>query len=168
MIYCIDTSALIDLDREYSLEVFPTLWEKHIVGLIDEGRLIATEEIKTELKKQDDELRKWIMDNCKSMFYPTETPVMGKVGEILSRFPNLINPAKPDKNYADPFVIALALEIPNLFDNISSLDEVMVITHERFTNNLNGPKMPDICRQFDLKVGKLIQLFKSEQWKIGI
>ncbi len=102
MIYCIDTSALIDLDRDYSLDVFPSLWEKHSVGLVEERRLVATEEIKTELQKQDDDLYRWLKNHCKQMFYPTTSPVMAKVGEILSQYKNLVNPEKPDKNHADP------------------------------------------------------------------
>jgi len=52
MIYCMDTSAFIRLDRDYSREVFPSLWDEFIVGLVNEGRLIATEEAKEELKRK--------------------------------------------------------------------------------------------------------------------
>jgi hypothetical protein len=44
----------------------------------------------------------------------------------------------------------------------------MVITYEKFTGNLRGPKMPDICKYYGLKVGRLIDIFKNEGWKIGM
>ena len=56
--YVIDTSALIDIFREYSSEVFPTLW-KDIEKLIKQRLLIAPKEVLNELKRKDDELSKW-------------------------------------------------------------------------------------------------------------
>lgn len=44
MIYCMDTSAFIRLDRDYSRDVFPSLWDDFITGIVNGGRLIATEE----------------------------------------------------------------------------------------------------------------------------
>jgi hypothetical protein len=64
MIYCIDTSALIDLDRLYSKDVFPSLWEKHLVEIVEEGRLISPYEVREELERKDDELWNWIKVNC--------------------------------------------------------------------------------------------------------
>jgi hypothetical protein len=167
MIYCIDTSALINLDREYSYEVFPSLWDDFITHLVEEGRLIATEEVKEDLKKRDDELFNWVMKHCDMMFIKTNTLVMERVRLILAQFKNFINPEKPDKNFSDPFVIALALEAQNILPYVDGETEIMVITYERFTGNLHGPKMPDICKYYGLKVGKLIDIFKVEGWKIG-
>lgn len=93
---------------------------------------------------------------------------MNRVREIMDRFPNLINPNNPTHNQADPFVIALALETGNVLPGIEPDSETMVITYEKYTGNLNGPKMPDICKYYGLKVGKLIDIFKTEGWRIGI
>jgi len=166
VIYCIDTSALIDLDRDYSEEVFPPLWE-NLINLVNESRLIAAEEVKEDLKRGDDTLYNWIIQHCSQMFIPTNTEIMNQVVKITNRFSNLIDENKPSKNQADPFVIALALEVLNRYSHISPNTKIMVITHEKFTGNLNGPKMPDICRFYDLKVGKLIDIFKTEGWRIG-
>ena len=61
MIYSIDTSALIDLDRWYSYEVFAPLWDNNFVALVNEGRLIASVEVRDELRKGDDFLYRWVM-----------------------------------------------------------------------------------------------------------
>lgn len=167
VIYNIDTSALIDLDKYYSYEVFPSLWDNFIINLVNEGRLIATEEVKEDLKRVDDDLYNWIMQRCSQIFIPTNLEIMNRVNEIINRFPNLIDKDKPGKNQADPFVIALALEVPNICSIFNQGAEIMVVTHEKFTGNLSGPKMPDICRFYGLKVGKLINIFKTEEWRIG-
>jgi DNA-directed RNA polymerase subunit H (RpoH/RPB5) len=168
MIYCLDTSAFIRLDRDYSREVFPSLWDDFIIGLVNEERLIATEEVKEELKRKDDELFKWVKEHCSKTFIKTDTIVMNRVKEIMERFPNLINPNNPTHNQADPFVIALALETGNVLSDIDRDSETMVITYEKYTGNLNGPRLPDICKYYNLKVGKLIDIFKAEGWRIGI
>ncbi len=167
MIYSIDTSALIDLDRYYPYDVFPSLWDEHIVNLVNERRLIATEEVKEELEKGDDKLYKWLTNNCKSMFIKTNKPIMNRVIEIVTQFKNIVNPDKPDKNHADPFVIALAFEFPNIYPNIFGNHQMAVVSHEKFTGNLKGPKIPDICREYKIRVLKLIDIFKTEGWKIG-
>jgi hypothetical protein len=54
-VYCIDTSALIDLPRHYPSKVFKgTVWQS-IETLIGTGRLRAPREVRRELAKQDDE-----------------------------------------------------------------------------------------------------------------
>lgn len=163
-----DTTAFIRLDRDYSHDVFPSLWDDFIIGLVNEGRLISTEEAKEELKRKDDELFKWVTGHCSKAFVKTETRIMNRVKEIMGRFPNLINPNNPTHNQADPFVIALALETQNVLPDIGKDEETMVITYEKYTGNLHGPKMPDICKYYNLKVGKLIDIFKTEGWRIGI
>ena len=168
MVYCMDTSAFIRLDRDYSREVFPSLWDDFIITLVNESRLIATEEVKEELKRKDDELFKWVTNHCSGILMKTETKILTRVNEIMGRFPNLIDPNNPTHNQADPFVIALALETQNVLPGIEQDMETMVISYEKYTGNLNGPKMPDICKYYGLKVGKLIDIFKNEGWKIGV
>lgn len=165
-LYSIDTSALITLDRDYSYDVFPGLWDKYIVGLVGEGRFLASEEVKDELKAGDDDLFRWLINNCDQMFVPTDTRIMRRVGELGARFPNFVASEKPSKNHADPFVVGLALEAPSLFPKICSEGDVWVITYEQPTGNLGGPKIPDVCRACGMRHAKLIEIFRTEGWKI--
>ncbi len=167
MLYCIDTSAFIKLDRDYSRDVFPSLWDNYILELISEGRLFASEEVKEELKRKDDDLFKWISTHGADVFVKTGITIMNRVTEIMGKFPNLINPNNPTHNLADPFVIALALETANVFPGVGPGEETMVVTYENYTGDIKGPKMPDICKYYQLKVGKLIDIFKTEGWRIG-
>lgn len=174
MIYSVDTSALIELDRTYSYDVFPPLWDIHIINLVKSGRFLASEEVKDELKSGDDWLYRWLMSNCSEMFVLSTTQIGNKLTQIMNRFPNFGNIEKPSKNHSDPFVVALALEIPNLsnlfpdlFHEAKSIDDVMVITYENATGDLNGPKIPDICKEIGIRIGKLIDVFKLENIVIG-
>lgn len=167
LIYSIDTSALIFLDREYSYDVFPALWDNHIIGLIEEGRLIASEEVKEELKRGDDELYDWISNNCSQMFIKTNDVIMSQVAQLLVQYPNLVNSDKPSKDQADPFVIALAIEAPNICEEVCDEPDCVVVTYEQKTGNMNGPKMPDVCQACQIKVIKLIDIFKYEGWKFA-
>lgn len=119
MIYCIDTSALIDLDRLYPKEVFPSLWEKHIVEIVEEGRFISPHEVREELERKDDDLWNWIKSNCKNLFLRDSQPVIDRVAELQTRFEGWVNPENPQKNMADPFVVALALEAHNIIPEIN-------------------------------------------------
>lgn len=166
MIYCIDTSALIDLDRLYPKEVFPSLWEKYVVEIVDEGRLISPHEVRKELERKDDELWNWIKSNCKELFIRDNQLVINRVVELQNTFERWIDPENPLRNMADPFVVALALEAPNIFPDVIT-EDIMVITHEEFTGNLDKCRMPDICKHLGLKTGRLIRLFKNEKWKVG-
>jgi hypothetical protein len=166
MIYCIDTSALIDLDRLYPKEVFPSLWEKHIVEIVEEGRFISPYEVREELERKDDDLWNWIKVNCKNLFLRDNQLIIDRVVELQIRFEGWVNPENPQKNMADPFVVALALEAHNIFSDVKEKDTI-VITHEGFTGNLAKRRLPDIYRHLGLETYRLIHLFKKEGWKIG-
>jgi hypothetical protein len=166
MIYCIDTSALIDLDRLYPKEVFPSLWEEYFVDITAEGRLISPHEVREELERKDDELWNWIKVNCKNLFIQDNQSVIDRVAELLIKFTGWVNLEFPQKNMADPFVVALALEAHNIFQDVNK-KETMVITHEEFTGNIAKRKLPDICKNLGIKPCRLVDLFKNEKWKIG-
>lgn len=167
MVYCIDTSALIFLKSEYSYDVFPPLWDELIINLVSEKRLFASFEVKEDLEKIDDDLIKWIKKNCNQMFVPTTTEIMKRVKEIQNRFKNLVDPYKPSKNLSDPFVIAIALESVKIIPMAKSINDVLVITYEKKSGDLKGPKMPDICQAYGLRVGRLIDMFKFENYVMG-
>ena len=60
LVYCIDTSAILEgRRRTYPPEIFPQLWS-NIEALIAGGRLVAPEEVRTELAAKDDETFAWV------------------------------------------------------------------------------------------------------------
>ena len=67
-IYCVDTSSFIEMKESYPNDIFPNLWE-NIEKLCKNGRLIDPDEVKKEIEKGDDDLKKWIKrKNIKKIF----------------------------------------------------------------------------------------------------
>lgn len=150
-VYCIDTSALIDLQRRfYPPDVFKSLW-KNFENLIVERRIISPREVLNELKNTDDELFNWAKTK-KKMFIDLDLEQMKLLKDILSTFSNLIDPNKiiPD---ADPFIIALAIS-----------EGCSVISSENLTGSGGRPKIPNVCQHFNITCFKLIDFFRRQNW----
>ena len=150
--YCIDTSALLDAWlRWYPPDLFPGLWDK-LDQLINESRLIATEEVFIELSYKEDQLYKWAGERRDKLFIPLDDQIQIEVTAILTTFPKLVD-QRPGKGIADPFVIALA-----------KITNTIVVTGELPTSNLQRPKIPDVCDQLDLQCIKITELIRMEDW----
>jgi hypothetical protein len=150
----IDTSAILDgWRRYYPPDVFPGLWE-HLDELIEEGRLVATEEVLRELKRKDDEVYAWAKER-ELMFVPIDEAIQPAVSAILAQFEKLVD-TRANRSAGDPFVIALA-----------RIQECAVVTGERPTGNLNRPNIPDVCQELKLSWLSLLQLIRNEKWVFG-
>ena len=152
MIYCIDTSAILDgCVRYYPPDVFPALW-KNLEAMIEAEELIAPEEVLREIEKKEDDLHKWAKAHG-SMFYTLDEPVQRATTEILTEFPRLVDSEK-ERNRADPFVIALAkiLDCP-------------VVTGERASGTRDRPKIPIVCDHFGVRYLNLLGLIREKNWK---
>lgn len=161
IIYCIDTSALIDLKQLYPSDVFSTLWKK-LDELVKQGRLIAPREVLKEIEEKDDELLRWVKKH-KKMFKKLNQQQVEVVKEIQQRFPTLVDPAKeiPD---ADPFVIALAIAESKKTKELLFKDQYIVITQEKPSRG-GKPKIPDVCQHYRIAWMPVGELFKKEQWR---
>jgi hypothetical protein len=148
--YCIDTSALIDLWRRYyPPDIFQSLW-KDIEKLIYQGFIIAPQEVLKEIIKQDDELLEWAKRN-RRMFEDLDEDQLKEVKIIGKDFPNFIDPNKEID--ADPFLVALA-----------KTKEWTIITSEK-PNPGGRPKIPDVCKKYNVKCLSLIEFFREKAWK---
>lgn len=151
MKYSIDTSALLDgWRRYYSPDVFPGLWTR-LQGLIEGGSLRATVEVLSELEKKDDEVYKWAQANGE-MFVPIDEETQVALTVVLQNYPRLVNTQRA-RSTADPWVIALGL-----------INGCTVITGEQPSNNLQRPKIPDVCQDLGVQCMNLLQLFREEGW----
>jgi hypothetical protein len=151
--YSLDTSGLLDgWVRYYPPVTFLTLWT-NVEDLIDEGRLIATEEVLMELSKQgDDEIVKWCKVRKATLFLPIDSWIQIKVADILRTHPNLVDAGK-GRSGADPFVIALA-----------ELRSSTVVTGETPSNKPQKPKIPDVCKDRGVKHCTFLEMIQQEKW----
>ena len=58
-LYVVDTSFLIEIHKRYPEKTLPGIW-KDLDALIREGRVIAPEYVRSEINRQDDELKDWV------------------------------------------------------------------------------------------------------------
>ena len=153
MAYSLDSSVLITAwRRNYPPEVFPTLWS-NLAGLIDEGSIVASVEVRTELERKDDEVLAWTKEH-EHMYVPIDEATQLRVVDILAKFPRLID-TRRNRSGADPWVIALA-QARNL----------VVVTFEEKSNSATRPKIPDVCDGMTSRVQylNLVQLAQREGW----
>jgi len=107
LIYIIDTSSLIELNKHNPMDIYHTPWKK-MDGLVTSKRLYAPREVLDEIKRFDDALAHWAKKHP-NMFKDPTMEQIEIVKEILKEYPSLIKKGK--RFAADPWVIALAIEM---------------------------------------------------------
>lgn len=158
-IYIIDTSSLIQLSKHNPHDVYPGVW-KQLEGVIGSGRLIAPKEVLNEISKLDDALTTWAKKHAQMFKEPTEKQI-AVVREILNKFPSLV---KLESEFdADPWVIALAVELAQNPQKTLFQIKRIVVTEEKLRGN--KVKIPFVCQDFKIKSVDIIDMFRSEGWK---
>jgi hypothetical protein len=149
--YSIDTSAILDSwVRWHPPDSFPSLWN-NIEKMINDGTLRATEEVKEELSKKDDDVYKWAKDRD-NLFIPLTPDIQIAASDILSKFPKLVG-AMNERSQADVFVIALAM-----------IENCTVITGEQYGIE-NKPKIPFVCNFYKIPCINMVGFIREQNWK---
>ena len=158
-VYCIDSSSLMELSRQYPKSSFPTLWVK-IDTLIEAGRLISPEEVLNEIKRGDDSLVEWAKKR-RQMFIPLDSDQARIAGQILASSKDLIDPLG-EAPQADPFLIALA-KVRNDSTEKQLFDRKHVVVTQEGRHKPN--KIPQVATRFGVESIRLLDLFEKENWK---
>lgn len=154
-VYCIDTSALVDLPRNYPSAVFQgTVW-RSLETLIGVARLRAPREVRRELYKQDDEVYRWVRRHG-SLIVGLAPQQQRFLREIMDQFPTWVD-HETSQPVADPIVIALARAYN---------PPATVVAHEN-PGGAGAMKIPNVCRTYDLSCMTLPQMFVAEGWAFG-
>lgn len=158
-VYIIDTSSLVKLNRNNPIDVFPSIWEK-LKYLADNNRLISPREVLDEIKQNDDMLSKWAKNQKKMFKEPTQKQIE-LVQEILKDFPALIDTER--KFDADPWVIALAIELSSSSQQTIFTIKRIVVTEEKLREN--RVRIPFVCNKKSIEAIDVVELFRVESWK---
>ena len=158
-IYIIDSSSLIELNKHSAMDVFVSVW-KNISDLIDNDRLVAPKEVLNEIKDYDDVLANWAK-NQKKLFKNPSARQIEIVQEILRDYPALIDVNV--KHSADPWVIALAIELSSSSQKTLVKIKRIIVTEEK----LRGDKVriPFVCNQKSIEAIDIVEMFRTEGWK---
>lgn len=162
IIYCIDTSSLVTVQRIYRLSKLEGIWE-FLDELATDGRLVAPKEVLEELKVgQDDELYQWAKKHIS--IFKQLTPEQWQVGKDIVNDPKYKGFVDPDKEIpeADPFVIALAVEEQK--QTRLAPETWIIVADESYARQGKKPKIPDVCTdlRYNIKCISTVDWFERE------
>ena len=148
MKYSADTSMFIQMWRLYPQNIFPSVWMM-MDDLVNNSIIVATEEVRPELAKKDDDVLSWTLER-RSLFIPVNDAVQLAAREVLRQYPRLID-TRRNRSGADPFVIALAMAA-----------NLTVVTTESPTNSVDRPHIPDACAGLGVRCINILDMLKEE------
>jgi len=153
MIYVFDSSALIDLFKNYYPMRFPSLWEK-FESSKTEGKIVSVREVLNEIKGYGDRLDGWAKENRDFFQLPSPEELVF-VAEIfkIPHFQSLVRKKErlQGKPVADPFVIAKSKAL-----------EGCVISQESKTPK--AARIPNVCAYFSIDCLNLEGFMEREDW----
>jgi hypothetical protein len=160
--YVIDSSSLIELNRRYPIDVFPSLWVR-VEKLIEKELLISHNEVLKEVSLMDDSLKKWARKQ-KKLFRELNEEQINIVREILKKYPSLSR-SDNETAAADPFIIALAVELQRDPQNtlFTTLKGRIIVTEEKLRGN--KIKIPFVCKDYNIECINIIEMCRLEGWK---
>lgn len=164
MIYVFDTSSIRSLQHFYP-SVFKSIWDG-LNALANEGNLISTREVFSELERQDvsEHVSQWAKAH-KPLFTTPTSPELQFVAEIfkIRHFQSLIGTQQRLKGMpvADPFVIACA-----------RINEATAVTEEGWQHGAgkhlalkpNAAKIPNVCAHFHIPCIDLEEFMHLQGW----
>lgn len=160
-IYCFDTSIFTSLNRIHNIIPIPDFWEL-LEKLFKDGKIISHEYVFDEIKPGDF-IGKWVQDK-KQYFIGLSDKQFDNVQKILKQFPDFIDP-KLEKNQADPWVIALAMEKAEEQDLFKKNTMIYVVSQEKISST---KRIPAVCRAFKIEHFNLEAFLKDNGMRFGI
>lgn len=150
MSYCFDTSAFIEpWVRHYPPSLFPDFWDRIDQMASDGNRVFATEEVRVELERIQDDLHKWVKERS-HLILELDTEVQKRVSTILADHRRLLN-LRQNRSAADAFVIAHA-----------AVREAVVVTEERPSNTTRTLRIPDVCSAIGIECIDIVTFMRRE------
>ena len=131
--YCLDTCVFIEgWNRYYSMDLCPQYWQV-LNDLAKQGTIFSPVEVKREIEKIDDGLKKWIKDKP-YLFKEITIEVQEHLRRIMANHGRLVDSIK-QRSIADPWVIAFAIA-----------ENAVVVTKETPAGSISSRiKIPDVC-----------------------
>jgi hypothetical protein len=160
-VFCIDSSSFIYLHRYYPPAFSKDIWEE-FEQLFSDGRIISHKIVFEELtvkSKKPDALTNWIVS--KKQYFKGFTFTQAKfVSKIINEFPGLIDHSR-EKDEADPWLIALALEEQSQINLFDPDRKIIVVSEE---NKEKPQKIPAVCKRFGLDHLSLLEFYNYHGW----
>jgi hypothetical protein len=162
VLFCIDASTFITMDKYYPPNLLNDLWVEFDI-LFDQGKIISHrfvfEELTTKAKYKD-HIAKWISTKWEYFKDISEFQIQ-YVSQIIKKFPGLID-ANCEKDQADPWIIALAIEMEREPMELFKKKQMVFVVSEE--NKNSSIKIPAVAKYYGLSHLNLIELCKLLGW----
>jgi hypothetical protein len=167
-LYVVDTSFFIEIHHRYPERKLPGIW-KDTEALIRSGRIVAPEYVKSEVNRQDDELKEWV-NNHTEMFEDIGVELLSITAVVVNRFTRTAHALSLKKDHADPFVVGLAMKLGRQ-TRIEPC--TIVVVAEESGKLMKNPslrdaeieKIPDVCQKFGIPCVTHLDMFKREGFR---
>jgi hypothetical protein len=163
-VYCIDTSALIDVSRHYPTSSFG-VWSA-LAELVGAGRLFAPIQVLNEIEEQDDELTVWGRQH-RAMFRGISVEVANTVLKIQNEIGPLGDLTKLPEP-ADPWVVAWTILENGQLGSELFPRRCVTVAHEGRRKPGGRHKIPDACEHFHVACVRILDLFAAEGWRFEL
>jgi len=161
-LFCIDASTFITMDKYYPPNLLNDLWVEFDT-LFDQGKIISHsivfDEITTKSRYKD-HLTKWILTK-RNYFKGISKVQIQYVPQIIKKFPGLID-ANREKDQADPWIIALAIEMDREQMELFQKKQIVFVVSEE--NKSSSIKIPAVAKHYGLRHLNLIELCQLLGW----
>ena len=159
-IYLVDTNFFIQAHRAYyPLDVAISFWNK-VRQLAEEEKIISIDKVKSELYKNEDDLKKWCDSNLSAGFFKDTEQAFTNYSKVanwaISKNGHYLPQALAEflnTDVADAWLIAFALK------NITS---TVIVTYEISQPKRKSKiKIPDVCCDFNVSYLNTIEMFRQ-------
>jgi hypothetical protein len=145
----------------YAFEIMDAFW-CHLVEHAETGRVVSIDRVKDELRGQlRDGLYEWACNKCPKAFVGTDRPDVihhyGKIIQWVHDWKYTDGAKKQFPRGADGWLIAYA----------KAAGHTVVTLESSEPQRLGKVKIPDVCKQFDIKCIDPFKMLKAIGKKIG-
>ncbi len=160
LVYSIDTSSLISAwNSWYRPDNHPDFWDA-LSGLGNEKRLLVSDQVLEELKEggADSPLYLWLKNRETHLCVPSNRAVQKEQQRLVRTYHRMgfgVNNVPSGKDYADPFVVAVAC-----------IRGALVITDETMRRRPESKiRIPEVCRLEGLRARPIHAIIREEGWR---
>lgn len=150
--YTLDTNILVNMQRLYPRDIFPTLWDS-LEMLIDVDCACICSEVFVELKRGGDQLHEWARDLPGFVCELTDGEP-ATVAAISAQHPEWV---RGTQNAADPWLIAHAVAHSRT-----------IVSEERQAGpgvEDRNQKVPNVAAENDVECIKFFEFARRQRWQ---
>jgi hypothetical protein len=153
--FVLDTNVFIQAYRRYyALDLCPGFWES-LEHYCQAGRLLSIDRVQAEIN-EGDALHEWVTQAPDTLFASTAD------GAVASQFAEMMLWVQENENFTEAAKSEFATVADGWLIAYAKVHGHVVVTHETFDPRIKSRvKIPNVCRQFDVRVDEPFSMLRS-------